>query len=1371
MKYYCIRLVDIFTKFIIAGFIALVILLATAVSLVRYYLPLVEDYHFDILKIINDRTESFDINANMIRANIDGISPEIELYGVTVTAKGHDEIISVDELRLSVDLIRTLSFQRLFFERLSLSNLDLFLVQSDKKLWGLRTVASESTSKPLKVQTLVEQLWSIDKFSIKHIRVNLNSFDHPPIQLPEASLDIVTNKNAKKLSFVVHHHSSLEPLVELYALADYSPYDKRFQFKSDVLMNDLKLNQYLPMLSSQYGLNEFNVSAKTSLHYKDQLLVAEGFIDVNGLSYDLNKAGIDELILDDIDTELYLSISKQQQLLSFNNSVISKAGQKITIPHAQFSIEQLKKSLYLDTVNAGEVTRFVELIWPKPDHKAINFVHGLNISGRLNHIHAVVENNQWDQFSLVAKADKLNSEFYKNIPAIQQASGELSISALHGQFDIDAKNFGLHLQQVFAEGFKLDNARGLLKWNIYDDESEILKRLSLKGENLQFDGDIGYAEGEFILDLPLKAYHANSKFSPPTLSLQIGIDDTSAEFLPEFLPINLPSNLQTWLYGNIKSADITRADFIYHGSASKFSKLPVVNQLYLDVADGEVNYLADWPSVNNLKGYFRLDNKKVSAAINRASVKDIVIKNASLDFIAPSSNIVKARSGEINIAARYHASLASAYEFLSIKPIEKALSGTLKDWHVKGHNDVQGSIAIKVPLNAVNNNVATASKTSPKVAVTVKAQLRDIDLYHVPQDINLTQVNSNIQFSLSKGLSARSLSFNFFNEPYVGSIQSFSHKGSVYNTRINFNGSLPQSTLSKRFNHPILTFSSGLLKGSGYVYFGNQGSGVKFKSNLEGLALNLPEPFAKTTSEKMPLSFSLPFSGNQRILTAKLNNLANIQFRLGKNGFDAGRIILGIKHAPFEARKIIVGGQVKELNAEEWLDFVLAYDDANKMQGKSLSTEERAAKTLNNSWHIEVDDLLIRRLSAFDQELTRAQLTIRDLISYWDIVLNQEQLKLKARVPLAKKPIQLDIRYADLSFLNLGEKNKITLRHKGVKQEVSTGSSLIAEDVLSAKSESDSQSSPVIKVNQPANDLDFIVSGLASSAMANVPDIDVQINQLMYGEHNYGEWEFEFRAEVNKVTLKHLKGQIRHMQVMGNDNGPAFLSWNLDDKNIRNESLFSLFRGRVSGDNLADVLSAWGYPPQIISQSFIFDLDMKWLGAPTDYKFDAAEGDILASLQKGSFIDMPSSSTSALKFVSALSLSNILRRVKLDFSDLTDKGLTYDTVKGKIHLDDGKVSFDNKPIEIEGSSSNINLLGQADFNQEIMDFELSVTLPLASNLPWVVALAAGLPTAAGVYIISKLLQTQVEKLSSAVYQVSGPFENPKVKFLRLFDSH
>jgi hypothetical protein len=51
----------------------------------------------------------------------------------------------------------------------------------------------------------------------------------------------------------------------------------------------------------------------------------------------------------------------------------------------------------------------------------------------------------------------------------------------------------------------------------------------------------------------------------------------------------------------------------------------------------------------------------------------------------------------------------------------------------------------------------------------------------------------------------------------------------------------------------------------------------------------------------------------------------------------------------------------------------------------------------------------------------------------------------------------------------------------------------------------------------------------------------------------------------------------------------------------------------------------------------------------------------------------------------------------------------------------------------------------------------------------VAALAGGLPVAAGVFVVSKLFEKQFDLLSSAVYDIGGTWNEPKVEFDRIWD--
>ena len=90
-------------------------------------------------------------------------------------------------------------------------------------------------------------------------------------------------------------------------------------------------------------------------------------------------------------------------------------------------------------------------------------------------------------------------------------------------------------------------------------------------------------------------------------------------------------------------------------------------------------------------------------------------------------------------------------------------------------------------------------------------------------------------------------------------------------------------------------------------------------------------------------------------------------------------------------------------------------------------------------------------------------------------------------------------------------------------------------------------------------------------------------------------------------------------------------------------------------------------------------------------------------------------------------------------------------------------------MEVTGGSS-FQLSGLSEVATRSLSGELVATLPVASNLPWIAALAASIPVAAGVYVVSKLFDQQMSRLSSAVYSIGGTWDDPEVNFDRMFDN-
>ena len=142
-------------------------------------------------------------------------------------------------------------------------------------------------------------------------------------------------------------------------------------------------------------------------------------------------------------------------------------------------------------------------------------------------------------------------------------------------------------------------------------------------------------------------------------------------------------------------------------------------------------------------------------------------------------------------------------------------------------------------------------------------------------------------------------------------------------------------------------------------------------------------------------------------------------------------------------------------------------------------------------------------------------------------------------------------------------------------------------------------------------------------------------------------------------------------------------------------------------------------------------------------------------------------SAQALKVFGLLNFNSIGRRLRLDFSDLFGKGLSYDRVKGLLVGTNG-VYVTREPIRMTGPSSNVELNGTLNLVGDQIDAKLVVTLPVTNNLP-IAALLVGAPAVGGaLFLMDKLIGDRVSRFASVKYTVKGPWKEPKITYDKPF---
>ena len=295
---------------------------------------------------------------------------------------------------------------------------------------------------------------------------------------------------------------------------------------------------------------------------------------------------------------------------------------------------------------------------------------------------------------------------------------------------------------------------------------------------------------------------------------------------------------------------------------------------------------------------------------------------------------------------------------------------------------------------------------------------------------------------------------------------------------------------------------------------------------------------------------------------------------------------------------------------------------------------------------------------------------------------------------------------------------------------------------------------------------DTLLEGRTGGALIdprNFLAADIAVNQLRLGDTDWGSISFQLRPEISGAAFNAIKGNLAGLLPGLLDNDPATeFFWHFDGENYSSRLV-----GPVPVDNIALLMDSFDIPTIVDSQSGRLVFDLAWPDQPWNISRENIDGTFKIELNDGSFYKSPGGAGAALKVISLFNFANWLKRLQLDFSDVTNQNLAYHRLDAEVKFWQGVASF-SQPLQMKMPSGRMSMAGNFDLVNETVDGKLVATLPVATNLPWVVALLGGLPAAAGVYITGKLVEKQVDRMSSISYNFEGPWADIEVKVDQIF---
>jgi uncharacterized protein YhdP len=196
----------------------------------------------------------------------------------------------------------------------------------------------------------------------------------------------------------------------------------------------------------------------------------------------------------------------------------------------------------------------------------------------------------------------------------------------------------------------------------------------------------------------------------------------------------------------------------------------------------------------------------------------------------------------------------------------------------------------------------------------------------------------------------------------------------------------------------------------------------------------------------------------------------------------------------------------------------------------------------------------------------------------------------------------------------------------------------------------------------------------------------------------------------------------------------------------------------LESKDVAATLRGLNYTPFIEAKRGAIKASLSWRGGFSSNILEHASGAISVDAETGQLVNLQ---PGAGRVLGLFSVGALPRRLALDFSDLTEKGLAFDTVHGDFELRDGNAYTSN--LLLRGPAAEIGIAGRTGLGTRDYDQTAVVTGNLGASPALAGALAGGPAVGAAVLLFSQIFKEPLKGITRGYYRITGPWDDPVVE--------
>lgn len=269
---------------------------------------------------------------------------------------------------------------------------------------------------------------------------------------------------------------------------------------------------------------------------------------------------------------------------------------------------------------------------------------------------------------------------------------------------------------------------------------------------------------------------------------------------------------------------------------------------------------------------------------------------------------------------------------------------------------------------------------------------------------------------------------------------------------------------------------------------------------------------------------------------------------------------------------------------------------------------------------------------------------------------------------------------------------------------------------------------------------------LSTSDPRALPGMALTLEQLRINEHDFGRLEVAATRVDAGLAVERISLEGEPLTAKGS--GHWLATGNGGETRIQLE---------LAAPAVGGLLRKLGFSASVEKAPATADLDLSWPGGPQDWALGRMRGELDFKVGSGNLLE---AEPGIGRVFGLLNLGAIQRRLRLDFSDLFNKGLGFESMQGAFRIADGAAVTDG--VTIDGPAVKIGIQGRTDLLRKRFDQTATVTANLSSTLPIAGAIAGGPAVGAALFLAQRMIGDNMDALSSTRYRITGPWDEPEV---------